>query len=80
MRPLLARVAARARGGGAEGVGKARDVADRLIGWSTCIAAVMALGQALTIPLLVPLFSTLPEVRSAVAKPAMVSALVQQAA
>ena len=63
--------------GGEEGVRKARSVADRLIGWSTCIAAVMALGQALTIPYLVPLFSTLPEVRSAVAKPAMVSALVQ---
>ena len=63
--------------GGTEGADDARRVADRLIGWSTCIAAVMALGQVLTIPYLVPLFSTLPEVRSAVARPAMVSALVQ---
>jgi putative MATE family efflux protein len=60
-----------------EGTDRARRVADRLIGWSTCIAAVMAAAQALAIPFVVPLFSTLPEVRSAVAKPAMVSALVQ---
>lgn len=59
------------------GVAEARRVADRLIGWSTAIAASMALVQAVAAPWLAPLFSTLPEVRAAVRGPALASALVQ---
>jgi len=63
--------------GGEEGTDAARNVADRLIGWATLIAASMAALQALCMPMLVPLFSTLPEVQKAVYRPALVSALVQ---
>lgn len=59
------------------GVVAARRVADRLIGWSTVIAAGMAAVQAVAGPLLAPMFSTLPEVRAAVRGPALASALVQ---
>jgi len=60
-----------------EGAKLARGVADRLICWSTGIALTLAALQAIAMPYLTPLFSTLPEVRAAVARPALVSALVQ---
>jgi len=69
--------AALAAGGemGEGGTDLARRVADRLIVWSTLLAAGLAALQALAVPHLTPLFSTLPEVRTAVSRPAMVSAL-----
>lgn len=69
-----------AAGGGARGDGgataAARRVADRLIGWSTLIAAGLGLAQAAAMPYLTPLFTPLPAVREAVAAPARVAALV----
>jgi len=59
------------------GVKRARQVADRLIGWSTVIALTMAALQIMTLPWVTPLFSTLPEVRRAVRAPAMMAAVVQ---
>eukprot|EP00962_Isochrysis_galbana_P028607 scaffold9061_cov124-Isochrysis_galbana.AAC.2 len=61
----------------ARGVARARAVSDRLIGWSTLIAAGMALLQIWTLPVVAPLFSTLPAVRAAVFAPAKMAALVQ---
>lgn len=63
--------------GGEKGRDDARRVADRLIGWSTLLACSLAALQAFATPFLTPCFSTLPEVRAAVARPAMASALVQ---
>lgn len=60
-----------------QGVRAARRVADRLIGWSTLIAVGLAVSQALAMPFLTPLFTPLPAVREAVARPALVAALVQ---
>jgi putative MATE family efflux protein len=61
--------------GGEKGVQDARRVADRLIVWSTALATVLAALQALAVPHITPWFSTLPEVRAAVGRPARVSAL-----
>ena len=55
----------------------ARRIGDRLIAWSTLIAAFMAVLQVALLPVVTPLFSTLPEVRSAVRAPALVAAMVQ---
>lgn len=55
----------------------ARRVADRLIGWAVVISLGMAGVQALAMPLLLPLFTPLAEVRAAVIQPARISALVQ---
>ena len=63
--------------GGADGVDAARDVGDRLYGWSTAIAAALALFQLATIPYAARVMSTLPEVQRAVRRPALVAALVQ---
>lgn len=63
--------------GGMSGQEAARRVADRLIGWGTLIAAGLAAAQYLAMPLLTPLFTPLAEVRTAVARPAAVAALVQ---
>jgi Na+-driven multidrug efflux pump len=68
---------AAAAAGVALGVARARAVSDRLIGWSTLIAAGMALLQIATLPVVSPLFSTLPAVRAAVVAPAKMAALVQ---
>ena len=77
---LVPAALARARSGDgevADGAIAARKVADRLIGWATLIAASIAGLQVIFMPYLTPLFSTLPEVREAVAAPALASALVQ---
>ena len=60
-----------------EGIVAARRIGDRLIGWATLIAASMAVLQVAALPVVTPLFSTLPEVRSAVKAPALMTALVQ---
>jgi hypothetical protein len=60
-----------------EGIVAARRIGDRLIGWATLIAASMAVLQVAALPVVTPLFSTLPEVRSAVKAPALMAALVQ---
>uniref|UniRef100_A0A7S0Q6X3 Protein DETOXIFICATION n=1 Tax=Coccolithus braarudii TaxID=221442 RepID=A0A7S0Q6X3_9EUKA len=75
--PRNASVAASEGEGDTENLDAARRVADRLIGWSTLIAATLAALQAILAPALAPAFSTLPQVREAVVRPAFVSALVQ---
>ena len=59
------------------GVAAARRTADRLIVWSTMIAASLAALQFLAMPRLTPMLTVLPEVQQAVVRPAAVSALVQ---
>lgn len=57
-------------GGGDGGVARARQVADRLIGWSVAIAAGLALAQLVFMPFLTPLFTPLEAVQAAVVHPA----------
>lgn len=54
----------------------ARDAADRLFGWSTLAGLVLGIGQLALLPVLVPIFSTLPEVQKAVWGPSLIAALI----
>lgn len=54
----------------------ARDAADRLFGWSTLAGLGLGVGQLALLPVLVPLFSTLPEVQEAVKMPSLIAALI----
>mmetsp|Transcript_3729 Transcript_3729/g.9759 ORF Transcript_3729/g.9759 Transcript_3729/m.9759 type:complete len:608 (-) Transcript_3729:49-1872(-) len=53
-----------------------RDAADRLFGWSTLVGLGLGIGQMALLPVLVPLFSTLPEVQEAVKMPSLIAALI----
>jgi MATE family multidrug resistance protein len=55
---------------------KARECADRLFGWSTLVGLMLGIGQVALLPVLVPLFSTLPEVQDAVKIPSLIAALI----
>lgn len=54
----------------------ARDAADRLLGWSSLVGLGLGIGQTLLLPVLVPLFSTLPEVQEAVKMPSLIASLI----
>jgi len=54
----------------------AREAADRMLGWSTLVGLGLGIGQILLLPVLVPLFSTLPEVREAVKMPSLIASLI----
>ncbi|VEU41938.1 unnamed protein product [Pseudo-nitzschia multistriata] len=54
----------------------ARNAADRLLGWSSLAGLLLGIGQTLLLPVLVPLFSTLPEVREAVKTPSLIASLI----
>eukprot|EP00537_Pseudo-nitzschia_pungens_P008205 CAMPEP_0172363184 /NCGR_PEP_ID=MMETSP1060-20121228/6614_1 /TAXON_ID=37318 /ORGANISM="Pseudo-nitzschia pungens, Strain cf. cingulata" /LENGTH=656 /DNA_ID=CAMNT_0013085871 /DNA_START=264 /DNA_END=2234 /DNA_ORIENTATION=+ len=54
----------------------AREAADRMLGWSTLVGLGLGIGQILLLPVLVPLFSTLPEVRDAVKMPSLIASLI----
>lgn len=56
-----------------QGTDAARRVADRLFVWGTIIGALLAVAQYVSLPFMVPLFSTLPEVQEAVKAPAIIS-------
>jgi len=64
-------------GGGEEGKAAARRTADRLIVWSTGIAISLAAVQLLASSFLTPCLTPLIEVQRAVARPAVVAAIVQ---
>ena len=52
---------------------RGRLCADRLFGWSTLVGILLAGSQFLLLPLLVPLFSTLPQVQEATMIPALIA-------
>ena len=58
-----------------EGPAGARKCADRLLVWSTLVGIVLGTVQYLSLPFVVPIFSTLPEVREAVKLPLLVASL-----
>lgn len=54
----------------------ARQCADRLFTWSSLAGCLLGLTQYFMIPILVPVFSTLPEVREAARMPALIASLI----
>jgi len=59
-----------------EGKDSARKCADRLFAWSSIVGLLVGTLQYTLLPVLVPLFSTLPEVRAAVRVPALIASLI----
>jgi MATE family multidrug resistance protein len=59
-----------------EGTDAARQTADRLFTWSSLAGLGLGLTQFILLPLLVPVFSTLPEVQEAVRIPSLVASLI----
>ena len=59
-----------------DGTSAARHVADRLFIWNGLVGLALAVAQVAALPVLVPLFSTLPAVQDAVQAPAMWAALL----
>ena len=58
------------------GDNEARSVANRMFSWGSLVGLILGVSQFLALPVLVPLFSTLPEVQKAVRLPAMVASLM----
>ena len=58
------------------GRNSARKCADRLFVWSSLVGILLGMAQYALLPVLVPIFSTLPEVREAVRVPAMIASLI----
>jgi putative MATE family efflux protein len=54
----------------------ARRMGDRLFGWSSLFGMSLGLTQYLLLPLLVPMFSTTPDVQQAVRSPALIASLI----
>lgn len=59
-----------------EGDDSARRTADRTFVWGTVVGVLLAAFQFLSLPYVVPLFSTLPHVQEAARTPAMIAALL----
>jgi Na+-driven multidrug efflux pump len=59
-----------------EGIEAARKTADRMFAWGTIVGTILGAAQYFALPLLVPLFSTLPEVRDAVRAPAVIASMI----
>lgn len=59
-----------------DGNAEARACADRLMSWSTLTGVTLGGLQFLLLPVLVPLFSTLPAVQDAVKVPALIASLI----
>jgi putative MATE family efflux protein len=59
-----------------DGNAGARRCADRMFTWSSLAGMMLGLSQFLLLPILVPVFSTLPEVREAVKTPALIASLI----
>jgi putative MATE family efflux protein len=58
------------------GPASAQKCADRLFAWSSLVGLLLGVAQYLLLPVLVPIFSTLPEVREAVRVPALIASLI----
>ena len=59
-----------------KGLPDARNMADRIFVWGTLIGAMLGLTQYLLLPVLIPLFSTLPNVQNAARIPAAMASVV----
>jgi len=55
----------------------ARKMADKVFVWGTLLGIFLGVAQMAALPFLVPLFTTVPEVREACKAPALVSAVIQ---
>lgn len=59
-----------------DGIDAARKTADRLFTWSSIAGLGLGLTQFALLPILVPVFSTLPEVQQAVRVPALIASMI----
>jgi len=59
-----------------EGDDAARAMADRIFAWGSIIGVGLGLTQLLALPILVPMFSTVPEVQEAIKVPALISSFI----
>jgi len=59
-----------------DGDDAARSIADRTFVWGSIVGVVLGITQVLALPVLVPLFSTIPEVQEAVKVPALISSCI----
>mmetsp|Transcript_657 Transcript_657/g.1162 ORF Transcript_657/g.1162 Transcript_657/m.1162 type:complete len:535 (-) Transcript_657:1558-3162(-) len=55
----------------------ARAMADKLFMWGTIVGLILGFLQMALLPFLIPLFTTIPEVRDAIRVPALISSLIQ---
>eukprot|EP00816_Leptocylindrus_hargravesii_P005819 CAMPEP_0196808098 /NCGR_PEP_ID=MMETSP1362-20130617/8076_1 /TAXON_ID=163516 /ORGANISM="Leptocylindrus danicus, Strain CCMP1856" /LENGTH=200 /DNA_ID=CAMNT_0042182287 /DNA_START=324 /DNA_END=923 /DNA_ORIENTATION=- len=58
------------------GLDEARRVADRIFGWGAIIGAFQGIAQIVAVPLIVPMFSTLPEVQEAAKFLALITSII----
>jgi Na+-driven multidrug efflux pump len=54
----------------------ARQCADRLFAWSSLVGSLLGMAQFVFLPMLVPIFSTLPQVQQAVRLPALIASII----
>ena len=54
----------------------ARRMGDKIFIWGTILGFILALAQMVALPVLIPLFTTIPEVREAIKIPSIISALI----
>jgi Na+-driven multidrug efflux pump len=55
----------------------ARLMADKIFVWGTIVGAILSMVQMVLLPILIPFFTTIPEVRDAIKVPALISSLIQ---
>jgi len=55
----------------------ARQMADKIFVWGSILGIFLGIAQMALLPILVPLFTTVPEVREATKVPALISSLIQ---
>lgn len=55
----------------------ARLMADKIFVWGTILGMILGIVQMAALPLLIPIFTTIPQVRDAIKVPALISSLIQ---
>jgi len=55
----------------------ARQMADKIFVWGSILGVFLGIAQMALLPVLIPLFTTIPEVREAIKVPALISSLIQ---
>jgi putative MATE family efflux protein len=55
----------------------ARQMADKIFVWGSILGVFLGIAQMALLPVLIPLFTTIPEVREATRVPALISSLIQ---
>ena len=59
------------------GVTAAKKMADKLFIWGSLVGVILGIVQMSLLPVITPMFTTIPEVREAIKVPALISAFIQ---